>query len=129
MKPKIMILITSGIFLFIGLSQIFIGRSGISIFDSSLNTEAALNVLVPMQEIFGASLLFTGLIFLFARNIDLDSSKKLLLGNGIGIFVFITIVSKHIFFDKLVDPGFISLLVFAFISFGSIYTYYNPKED
>ena len=129
MKPKIMILITSGIFLFFGLSQIFIGRSGISIFDSSLNTEAALNVLVPMQEIFGASLLFTGLIFLFARNIDLDSSKKLLLGNGIGIFVFIIIASKHIFFDKLVDPGFLSLLVFAFISAGSIYTYYNPKED
>ena len=63
MKPRLIILITSIIFLIFGLGQIFAGRSGMSVFDNSLNTEAALNVLVPMQEIFGASAIYISILF------------------------------------------------------------------
>jgi len=128
MKPRLIILITSIIFLIFGLGQIFAGRSGMSVFDNSLNTEAALNVLVPMQEIFGASAIYISILLFLSRNIDFEGSKKILLGNGIGIISFIVIGSKHLFIDELVNPPIISLGIFALLSIISIYAYFNAKE-
>mgnify|MGYP001327679517 FL=1 len=129
MKPRMILLITSIIFLVFGLGQIFIGRSGISVFDNSLNTEAGLNILVPMQEIFGASAIYVSILLFLSRNVDFEASKRILLGSGIGIIAFLLVGSKHLFIDDLVNPPIISLGVFALISIISIYTYFKAEEN
>ena len=129
MKPRMILLITSIIFLVFGLGQIFIGRSGISVFDNSLNTEAGLNILVPMQEIFGASAIYVSILLYLSRNVDFEASKRILLGSGIGIIAFLLVGSKHLFIDDLVNPPIISLGVFALISIISIYTYFKAEEN
>jgi len=129
MKPRMILLITSIIFLVFGLGQIFIGRSGISVFDNSLNTEAGLNILVPMQEIFGASAIYVSILLFLSRNVNFEASKRILLGSGIGIIAFLLVGSKHLFIDDLVNPPIISLGVFALISIISIYTYFKAEEN
>ena len=129
MKPRMILLITSIIFLVFGLGQIFIGRSGISVFDNSLNTEAGLNILVPMQEIFGASAIYVSILLFLSRNVNFEASKRILLGSGVGIIAFLLVGSKHLFIDDLVNPPIISLGVFALISFISIYTYFKAEEN
>tara|TARA_A100001011_G_C14312257_1_gene846153 strand:- start:696 stop:1085 length:390 start_codon:yes stop_codon:yes gene_type:complete len=129
MKPRMILLITSIIFLVFGLGQIFIGRSGISVFDNSLNTEAGLNILVPMQEIFGASAIYVSILLFLSRNVDFEASKRILLGSGVGIIAFLLVGSKHLFIDDLVNPPIISLGVFALISIISIYTYFKAEEN
>tara|TARA_A100001015_G_scaffold256841_1_gene299106 strand:- start:501 stop:890 length:390 start_codon:yes stop_codon:yes gene_type:complete len=129
MKPRMILLITSIIFLVFGLGQIFVGRSGISVFDNSLNTEAGLNILVPMQEIFGASAIYVSILLFLSRNVDFEASKRILLGSGVGIIAFLLVGSKHLFIDDLVNPPIISLGVFALISIISIYTYFKAEEN
>ena len=129
MKPRMILLITSIIFLVFGLGQIFVGRSGISVFDNSLNTEAGLNILVPMQEIFGASAIYVSILLFLSRNVNFEASKRILLGSGIGIIAFLLVGSKHLFIDDLVNPPIISLGVFALISIISIYTYFKAEEN
>ena len=129
MKPRMILLITSIIFLVFGLGQIFIGRSGISVFDNSLNTEAGLNILVPMQEIFGASAIYVSILLFLSRKVDFEASKRILLGSGVGIIAFLLVGSKHLFIDDLVNPPIISLGVFALISIISIYTYFKAEEN